>query len=127
QMRRDVDYATIDNLKLDERLRTEGYWPGVVNSVLTQLKLRTQGEAKFGPFVDQMIFTDAGLQQASSLHVAAHHARRFARAGVDQVVDLGAVLGADALAIAGLDIPVIAVEIDETTAAATTINLMAFP
>src|SRR5699024_7852358 len=36
-------------------------------------------------------------------------------------------LGADALAIAGLDIPVIAVEIDETTAAATTINLMAFP
>src|SRR5699024_2637413 len=52
---------------------------------------------------------------------------RFARAGVDEVVDLGSGLGADALAIAGIDIPVIAVEIDETTAAATTINLMPFP
>lgn len=127
QLWRDGDYATIDTLKLAERLRAEGYPPRVVNSVLTQLKLRTQAEAKFGPFVDQMIFTDAGLQQATPLQVAAHHARRFARAGVDEVVDLGTGLGADALAIAGLDIPVIAVEIDETTAAATTINLMAFP
>ncbi|MDN6351545.1 MAG: SAM-dependent methyltransferase, partial [Yaniella sp.] len=127
QLWRDGDYATVDTLKLAERLRADGYTPGVVNSVLTQLKLRTQAEVKFGPFVDQMIFTDAGLQQATSLQVAAHHARRFARAGVDEVVDLGAGLGADALAIAGLDIPVTAVEIDETTAAATTINLMAFP
>lgn len=127
QLWRDGDYAKTDTLKLAETLRADGYAPGVVNSVLTQLKLRTQGEAKFGPFVDQMIFTDAGLQQATSLQVSAHHARRFARAAVDEVVDLGAGLGADALAIAGLDIPVIAVEIDETTAAATTINLMPFP
>lgn len=127
QLWRDGDYATVDTLKLAERLRADGYAPGVVNSVLTQLKLRSQAEVKFGPFVDQMIFTDAGLQQATSLQVAAHHARRFARAGVGEVVDLGAGLGADALAIAGLDIPVTAVEIDETTAAATTINLMAFP
>ena len=98
-----------------------------MNSVLTQLKLRTQAAAKFGPFVEQMLFTDAGLQQATSLQVAAHHARRFARAGVDEVIDLGSGLGADSLAIAGLDIAVTAVEIDETTAAATTINLMPFP
>lgn len=124
---RSGDYATVDTLKLAERLRTEGYEPAVVNSVLTQLKLRTAAETKFGPFVDQMIFTEAGLQQATSLQVAAHHARRFARAGVDEVIDLGAGLGADSLAIAGLDIAVTAVEIDETTAAATTINLMPFP
>lgn len=124
---RSGDYATVDTLKLSERLRAEGYDPTIVNSVLSQLKLRTQAESKFGPFVDQMIFTDAGLQQATSLQVAAHHARRFARAGVDEVIDLGAGLGADALAIAGLDIAVTAVEIDQTTAAATTINLMPFP
>lgn len=124
---RSGDYANSETLTLAERLRTEGYAPTVVNSVLTQLKLRTQAATKFGPFVEQMLFTDAGLQQATSLQVAAHHARRFARAGVDEVIDLGSGLGADALAIAGLDIPVTAVEIDETTAAATTINLMPFP
>ena len=124
---RSGDYATTDTLKLSERLRNEGYEPAVVNSVLTQLKLRTAAETKFGPFVDQMVFTDAGLQQATPLQVAAHHARRFEHAGVDEVIDLGSGLGADALAIAGLDIPVTAVEIDETTAAAATINLMAFP
>src|SRR5690625_6494555 len=74
-----------------------------------------------------MIFTDAGLQQATSLQVAAHNARRFARAGVDEVIDLGAGLGADALAIAGIDIAVTAVGIDQTTAAATTSNLMPLP
>lgn len=121
------DYATVDTLKLAERLRGEGFEPTVVNAVLTQLKLRAQAETKFGPFVDQMLFTDAGLQQATPLQVAAHHARRFAGAGVDEVVDLGSGLGADALAIAGMDIPVTAVEIDPTTAAATTINLMPFP
>lgn len=124
---RSGDYSTTEPLKLSERLRAEGHQPAVVSSVLTQLKLRTAAEAKFGPFVEQMLFTDAGLQQATPLKVAAHHARRFAHAGVDEVIDLGSGLGADALAIAGLDIPVTAVEIDETTAAATTINLMAFP
>jgi hypothetical protein len=124
---RSGEYATEDTLKLSERLRTDGYEPAVVSSVLTQLKLRSTAEPKFGPFVDQMVFTDAGLQQATPLQVAAHHARRFARAGVDEVVDLGSGLGADSLAIAGLDIPVTAVELDEATAAATTVNLMAFP
>ena len=124
---RSGEYASADTLALAERLRGQGYAPPIVNSVLTQLKLRTQAAAKFGPFVEQMLFTDAGLQQATSLQVAAHHARRFARAGVDEVIDLGSGLGADSLAIAGLDIAVTAVEIDETTAAATTINLMPFP
>ncbi len=124
---RSGEYASSETLTIAERLRADGYPATVVNSVLTQLKLRTQAAAKFGPFVEQMLFTDAGLQQATSLQVAAHHARRFIRAGVDEVIDLGAGLGADALAIAGLDIAVTAVEIDETTAAATTINLMPFP
>src|SRR5699024_6297170 len=124
---RSGDYATVDVLKLSERLRSEGYDPAIVSSVLSQLKLRTQAETKFGPFVDQMIFTDAGLQQATSLQVAAHHARRFARACVDAVVDLGARLGPDALAIAGIDLAATAVEVDQTTAAATTTNLRPFP
>src|SRR5690625_6765762 len=62
---RSGDYATVDVLKLSERLRSEGYDPAIVSSVLSQLKLRTQAEPKLGPFVDQRIFTDAGLQQAT--------------------------------------------------------------
>src|SRR5699024_11557388 len=116
------EYAKVETIQLAERLRSEGHAAEVVNSVLSQLKLRTQAETKFGPFVERMLFTDAGLQQATPLQVAAHHARRFEHAGVDEVIDLGAGLGADALALAGLDIAVTAVEIDATTAAATTIN-----
>ena len=46
------------------------------------IRLRTRAEAKFGEFARQMLFTQAGLEQATRLTVAARHAERFANAGI---------------------------------------------
>jgi hypothetical protein len=86
-------------------------------------RLRIPAEAKFGPFAARMLFTEAGLEQATRLTVAAHHANRFRQAGVAWVADLGCGIGADALALASLDIEVTAVERDEVTAAIAAYNL----
>ncbi|MCR1163495.1 class I SAM-dependent methyltransferase [Paenarthrobacter sp. UW852] len=108
-------------------LRKAGHSPEIVAAVLTQSRLRTRAEAKFGEFARQMLFTQAGLEQATRLNVAARHAERFAQAGVSHVADLGCGLGADSMAMASMDIAVTAVEMDETTAACATINLIPFP
>ncbi len=120
-------YRESEALALSTRLRAEGHAPELVSAVLTQLKLREQAAAKFGPFAAHMVFTRAGLEQATRMNVAALHAGRFAGAGIRSVADLGCGLGADAMALAALDLEVTAVERDETVAAAATINLMPFP
>lgn len=122
-----VDYSSIDPLKLATTLRADGHSPELATAVLTQLKLREKARAKLGPFVEHMLFTQDGLEQASRMSVAARHAQRFLAAEVDHVVDLGSGLGADAMAMASMDLKVTAVEMDETTTAAATINLMPFP
>ncbi|MBH0129867.1 class I SAM-dependent methyltransferase [Salinibacterium sp. NK8237] len=104
-------------------LRKAGHSPALVAAVLSQSKLRAKAASKFGPFADRMLFTEAGLEQATRLSVAAQHAGRFSKAGVKWVADLGCGIGADALAIAALDINVTAVERDETTAALASFNL----
>ena len=101
--------------------------PGLVATVLTQARLRKRAGAKFGPFAKDMLFTQAGLEQATRLEVAAQHAGRFARAGCRRVADLGCGLGADSLALASLGLKVMAVERDEVTAALAAFNLSAFP
>lgn len=105
------------------RLRAEGHDPRLVAAVLTQARLRRRGRAKFGEFADGMLFTEAGLEQATRLRVAAHHAGRMRRAGIVSVADLGCGIGADALAFATLGLEVTAVERDEATAAIATYNL----
>ncbi|GAB3559746.1 50S ribosomal protein L11 methyltransferase [Arthrobacter alkaliphilus] len=120
-------YRDGEAFALNERLRKDGHSPELVAAVLTQSRLRTRAEAKFGEFARQMLFTQAGLEQATRLNVAARHAERFAKAGVRHVADLGCGLGADSMAIASMDIGVTAVELDETTAACATINLIPFP
>lgn len=104
-------------------LRKAGHSAGLVAAVLSQSKLRAKGTSKFGPFAERMLFTEAGLEQATRLSVASLHAGRFSAAGVKRVADLGCGIGADALAIAGLDLNVTAVERDETTAAIASYNL----
>ena len=64
-----------------------------------------------------MLFTPDGLEQATRLEVAAQHANRFRTAGIHTVYDLGCGIGADAMAMAGLDLRVRAVDADEVTAA----------
>ena len=115
--------STDDVVKSVAQLRKAGHGPGLVAAVLGQAKLRARAKAKFGPFSDRMLFTEAGLEQATRLSVAAQHAGRFKRAGVQWVADLGCGIGADALAIAALDIEVTGVERDEVTAAIASFNL----
>ncbi|WP_298801389.1 class I SAM-dependent methyltransferase [uncultured Pseudokineococcus sp.] len=114
-------------LALGQRLRAAGHDPVLVAGALTQSRLRARARAKFGPFADDMLFTAAGLEQATRLEVAARHARRFAAAGVRRVADLGCGVGGDALALAGLGVDVLAVDRDEPTAAVAAANLRRFP
>lgn len=122
-----ADYAEADVLALSTRLRAEGHPAERVAAVLTQWRLRAQARTKLGEFAERMVFTPAGLEQATRLPVAALHAGRFARAGVRRVADLGCGIGADAMAFAALDLEVTAVERDPTLAAVATVNLMPFP
>lgn len=115
-----------DVLRTVSGLRAAGHSPGLVAAVLTQQKLRARAAQKFGPFAGRMLFTEAGLEQATRLSVAALHAGRFRSAGITSVADLGCGIGADALALAALDIAVTAVERDEVTAAIAAFNLAPF-
>ncbi len=120
-------YSEADSMRLTEQLRRAGHPPERVAAALTQSRLRAKAAAKFGPFAERMVFTTAGLEQATRLSVAARHAQRFVDADLVRVADLGCGLGADSMALATLERNVTAVEVDETTAAAATMNLMPFP
>ena len=122
-----IDYSSAtDVVALVSKLRSQGHDPATVAAVLTQAKLRKRAVAKFGEFASQMLFTEAGLEQASRLKVAAIHAGRFRSAGIKQVADLGCGIGAESMALASLGIEVKAFEIDEVTAAVATYNLAPF-
>lgn len=108
------------------RLRAAGHSPDLVAAVVGQARLRVKAGAKFGPFADRMLFTRAGLEQATRLPIAARHAGRFRAAGVASVADLGCGIGGDALGLAGLGIRVHAVDADEVTAAIAAYNLAPF-
>lgn len=108
------------------RLRKDGHSPDLVSAVVTQSRLRARGEAKFGPFAQRMLFTRAGLEQATRLAIAARHAARFRDAGLGRVADLGCGIGGDALGLAALGIAVTAVDADEVTAAIAAYNLAPF-
>lgn len=119
--------SSTDVLKIVAALRKDGNSASLVATVLTQAKLRGKAVAKFGDFAQRMLFTEAGLEQATRLPVAALHAGRYVRAGLTSVADLGCGIGADALAFAGAGLQVHAVDADEVTAAITTYNLSPFP
>lgn len=108
------------------RLRAEGQSPEFVSAVVGQARLRTRATAKFGEFADRMLFTRAGLEQATRLGVAARHAGRMRAAGIAHVSDLGCGIGGDALAFAGAGLRVTAVDADEVTAALAAYNLAPF-
>ncbi|MEJ3404401.1 SAM-dependent methyltransferase [Rathayibacter sp. YIM 133350] len=115
-----------DIVRVVAALRAAGHDPGLVAAALTQARLRTKAEGKFGEFAARMLFTEAGLEQATRLSVAALHAGRFAAAGVRWVADLGCGIGGDALAFAALDLDVLAADADELTAAIASYNLAPF-
>jgi THUMP domain-like len=116
-----------DVLRVSSELRKAGHPPALVAAVLTQARLREKARAKFGEFADRMLFTQDGLEQSTRLAVAALHAGRYLRAGISRVTDLGCGIGGDALALAGLQLEVRAVERDPITAAVAAFNLAPFP
>jgi hypothetical protein len=118
--------SSSDVLRSVTELRKAGHSPVLVAAVLHQSRLRARAVAKFGPFADRMLFTTAGLEQATRLSVAALHAGRFRDAGLRRIADLGSGIGADALAMAAIDLEVTAVELDEVTAALAAYNLAPF-
>jgi hypothetical protein len=120
-------YDGARTIALSDRLRREGIDPELIAAALTQSRLRAKAHAKFDTFADGMLFTPAGLEQATRLPVAAHHARRFLAAGVTRVADLTCGVGADSMAFAGVGLTVLAADTDELTAALATVNLRHFP
>ena len=81
---------------VSETLRAE-YPAELVAAALTQQALRVAGRAKFGA-ADQMLFTRAGLEQASSELTAGQAAQRFAGARV--AADLCCGIGGNLVALA---------------------------
>lgn len=116
-----------DAMRAVAALRREGHPADLVAAVLTQARLRRRARAKFGEFASRMLFTEAGLEQATRLRVAAVHAGRFRDADIRSVADLGCGIGGDALAFATLGVDVTAVERDEVTAAIAGFNLAPWP
>src|SRR6185436_4445603 len=114
-------------LSLGEGLRVAGFDADLVAAALTHSRLRARGREKFGDFAAGMLFTADGLEQATRLEIAARHAQRFRAAGIRQVFDLGCGIGADAMAIAGLDLKVTAIDADEVTATVAGVNLRHWP
>jgi SAM-dependent methyltransferase len=109
---------------VSEALRAE-YPAELVAAALTQQALRVAGRAKFGA-ADQMLFTRAGLEQASSELTAGHAAARFA--GVRVVIDLCCGIGgnlaalaraADGAAVIGVDRDLVSLEFARHNVAAT--------
>ncbi|ADU47538.1 class I SAM-dependent methyltransferase [Intrasporangium calvum] len=113
-------------LPLQERLR-EAFDPDLVAAALGQSRLRARAVDKFGDFAVGMLFTADGLEQATRLALAARHAHRFAAADVREVYDLGCGIGSDAMAFAGLDLLVRAVDADPATARVAEANLRHWP
>ena len=115
-----------DVARIVSRLRAAGHSPELVSAVVGQARLRAKARGKFGDFAARMLFTRAGLEQATRLNVAARHAQRLRRVGITRVADLGCGIGGDALAFAGAGLDVIAVDADEVTAAIAAYNLAPF-
>lgn len=120
-------YDASSSLALGTALRASGLDADLVAAALTQSRLRAKARAKFGDLARDMLFTPEGLEQATRLPVAARHAHRFRTAGATYVADLGCGIGADAMALAGMELRVLAVERDPATALVAGINLRALP
>jgi hypothetical protein len=106
-------YDPATAMALVSRARSDPRWADrteVVAAAATQARLRTRASARFpGP---ARWWTPDGLEQATRPVVAARHARRFTRAGIRVVADLGCGAGSDALAMAAAGLQVLAVDRD---------------
>jgi protein-L-isoaspartate O-methyltransferase len=112
-----------EDLAVATRLRTEGVDPLLVAAVLSQVRLRQRARARFGVDADLMLWTTAGVEQATRPSVAEHRAARLAAAGVRRIADFCSGVGGDAIAFARAGLEVLAIELDAGTAAAAEANV----
>lgn len=110
-------------LSLGSALRAQGFPGDDVAALLSQADLRRKARAKFGAAASSMLFTQAGLEQASRAEVSRLHAERFVQAGISNVADLGCGIGSESMAFARAGLDTLAVEIDEFTARVAAHNL----
>jgi len=87
-----------NQLSLINDYRKSGVDPELLRFALNQAALKQRGIQKFGELATDLMFTEAGLEQATRLEVATWHARKFASAGIATITDLGAGIGADSIA-----------------------------
>jgi len=119
--------ARLRSIAMVSELRASGFTPEDVSALLSQALLRKKAERKFGNRASDMLFTEAGLEQATRAVVAASHAERFVKAQVARVVDLGCGIGAESMALSDAGVPVVAVERDPVTAFVAGYNLRHAP
>ncbi len=94
-----------------------------VAALLSQVDLRSKARLKFGDAAPTMLFTQAGLEQASRAEVSRLHAERYLRAGCGSVADLGCGIGSESMAFATAGLDVLAIEIDPFTSRIASHNL----
>ncbi len=99
------------------------FTPEQAAAATRQEALRRRAVGKFGDRARSMLYTGAGLEQATRAAVAGWRAARFATAGARRVVDLGCGIGADSLAFIAAGLEVVAVERDPATAVLAQANL----
>ena len=113
-----------NEIKLITRLRRT-FSTDLVAAALEQTKLRARAAKKFAR-ANAMLFTSAGLEQASSERMASHHAERYA--SFDQVADLCTGIGGDTIGLAratrviGVDRDPVHVRLCEYNAAANDVG-----
>lgn len=123
----DRTVRTLASLEIVTELRSQGYDASEVSAALSQAALRKRAHAKFGDATARMLFTEAGLEQATRSVVAERHAKRFREANLTAVADLGCGIGAESRAFASAGLSVTAVERDPITARIAAFNLRQFP
>ncbi|HEY7853622.1 MAG TPA: SAM-dependent methyltransferase [Aquiluna sp.] len=99
-----------NQLSLINEYRKLGIDPEMITFALNQARYKQRGIVKFGERASEMLFTEAGLEQATRQQVAAWHASRFNEASIASVTDLGAGIGSDAIGFADAGLEVTAVE-----------------
>ena len=108
---------------LGSKLRAEQLPGDEVAALLTQAELRRKARSKFGTDASSMLFTQAGLEQASRAAISRRHAERYALAGLRAVADLGCGIGSESIALLTAGVDVMAVELDPFTARVAEHNL----
>lgn len=109
------------------KLRSLGRSSQDVSYLLTQARLRTKAQQKFGQQAQKLLLTEAGYEQASRPTLASYRAQRLAQSGLSNILDLGCGIGTDSLAFAAANLGVRAVELDKETASFAAHNLADYP